>query len=128
MGVFSNQKFKVEARQEKLYSTIISPDVEPMLAKCWPSVVDAGPTFNKHLLDVLCLPSLFFCSSSVCMQNLIVADRSTSTLLDLYLTLELNYTHNTRVVPHPVRSYTSGHIYGIIVCTIRQNLARLISD
>ena len=30
-------------------------DVEPMLVKGWASVVDGGPAFNQHWLNVSCL-------------------------------------------------------------------------
>ena len=30
-----------------------SRDIEPMSVYCWAGVVDAGPTFNQHWVDVL---------------------------------------------------------------------------
>ena len=29
--------------------------INPMLAQCWPTVYDAGPTLDQHWVDVSCL-------------------------------------------------------------------------
>ena len=76
--------------QRLVFASQLARDIEPVLDKCWASVVDSGPELHQHWLNVSCLLGWMSVGNDLTVQNSLLNHAHIFMKLEDLLTLGMN--------------------------------------